>query len=462
VIALAPFTARSSALRQPRRGQTLIIFALSLTVLMGALGLALDGGYNYAQRRAMQNAADAAALAGTKALAGNNNNTNGLTVWSTVKTIAEQNGVRSPNDSARLTCVYLNNSLQPLSNPASCHDTPFDIGTNVSAVRVRVTEEHTTFVMRVLGINTSGTAATATAQVLAVTELPNKYAPYVPCGIGTKIVENGNNINPQVLPATVDILKATKAPAGPSPNEPGYTYSVNASPAYYRQSYQDSPLAGWAQFNPEAYSYLWNGDSAANIPANRPPAQPAGPNQYRFLIHKGSGSSGPERCTANSSSFKGINTNLDAGGTIKLDRTLFSLTGSTPYASVSGVYGPSANQLGYSTGMGDIILAGQGTGAGPAANVPGAGGCTAGQANNCILVLPVVDNSIVSSGGGQNNYLAVRQFAAFYMTSSLNPNGTVQGDEHWGYLVKDYPIDARGSATWTPGFGGATTIRLVQ
>ena len=51
-----------------QRAQTMVLVALMLTVLLGFLALALDGGNAYLQRRRMQNAADAGALAGAKAL----------------------------------------------------------------------------------------------------------------------------------------------------------------------------------------------------------------------------------------------------------------------------------------------------------------------------------------------------------------------------------------------------------
>ena len=54
---------------QEQRGQALVLFVLMLVVLMGAIALAVDGGYAYAQRRRMQYAADAAAMAGARALA---------------------------------------------------------------------------------------------------------------------------------------------------------------------------------------------------------------------------------------------------------------------------------------------------------------------------------------------------------------------------------------------------------
>lgn len=49
-------------------GQVLVIFALALTVLLGAAGLAFDVGRFYSERRFLQNAADAGALAAANAL----------------------------------------------------------------------------------------------------------------------------------------------------------------------------------------------------------------------------------------------------------------------------------------------------------------------------------------------------------------------------------------------------------
>jgi Flp pilus assembly protein TadG len=48
-------------------GQILVIFALALVVMIGMVGLVLDGGGAFAQRRDEQNAADLAALAGANA-----------------------------------------------------------------------------------------------------------------------------------------------------------------------------------------------------------------------------------------------------------------------------------------------------------------------------------------------------------------------------------------------------------
>ena len=45
------------------RGQVIVIFALALVALVAAVGLVLDGGATFAQRRDQQSAADLAALA---------------------------------------------------------------------------------------------------------------------------------------------------------------------------------------------------------------------------------------------------------------------------------------------------------------------------------------------------------------------------------------------------------------
>ena len=56
------------ARRDANRGQVLVIFALGVTALLGAAGVAVDIGRFYSEHRFLQNAADAAALAAANAL----------------------------------------------------------------------------------------------------------------------------------------------------------------------------------------------------------------------------------------------------------------------------------------------------------------------------------------------------------------------------------------------------------
>ncbi len=52
-----------------KRGQTLVIIALAMVAVVAMAAVALDGGHAFMQRRRMQNAADAGALAGARELA---------------------------------------------------------------------------------------------------------------------------------------------------------------------------------------------------------------------------------------------------------------------------------------------------------------------------------------------------------------------------------------------------------
>src|SRR5207249_2625856 len=58
----------SSIVHRPYKGQASVIIGLSIFLLILVVGLAIDGGSVYNQRRQAQNSADSAALAGTKVM----------------------------------------------------------------------------------------------------------------------------------------------------------------------------------------------------------------------------------------------------------------------------------------------------------------------------------------------------------------------------------------------------------
>ena len=58
-----PFRTR----REAERGQILVLFTLAIVAIIGVLGLVLDGGSAFAQRRDEQNVSDLAAMAGADA-----------------------------------------------------------------------------------------------------------------------------------------------------------------------------------------------------------------------------------------------------------------------------------------------------------------------------------------------------------------------------------------------------------
>ena len=59
---------RRSTKKRGTQGQVLLLFALGLVAIIAGVGLVIDGGFTFAQRRAEQNAADLAAFAGANAL----------------------------------------------------------------------------------------------------------------------------------------------------------------------------------------------------------------------------------------------------------------------------------------------------------------------------------------------------------------------------------------------------------
>jgi Flp pilus assembly protein TadG len=59
---------RRSTDRSRQGGQIIVIFVLALVAVVAGVGLVIDGGFTFAQRRSEQNAADLAAFAGANAL----------------------------------------------------------------------------------------------------------------------------------------------------------------------------------------------------------------------------------------------------------------------------------------------------------------------------------------------------------------------------------------------------------
>jgi Flp pilus assembly protein TadG len=85
--------------RAPEQGQAIVLLALIMAALLVFAALAIDGGNTYVERRRAQNAADAAALAGARALwlhfsAGDSSET-GIRV--DMNQAAESNGIADTN-----------------------------------------------------------------------------------------------------------------------------------------------------------------------------------------------------------------------------------------------------------------------------------------------------------------------------------------------------------------------------
>jgi Flp pilus assembly protein TadG len=131
--------------REGERGQILVLFTIAIVVIIGMLGLVLDGGSAFAQRRDEQNVADLAAVAGADAY---------LT--------ATGDKTAAARDAA--TLVAARNGY--VANAATGVVVDIDITAEASgaSVKVTVTKPHANNFSTILGMPTWGVSAKATAQ----------------------------------------------------------------------------------------------------------------------------------------------------------------------------------------------------------------------------------------------------------------------------------------------------------
>lgn len=150
------------------KGQILIMFAFFLTVLIGALGLSVDLGLAFSQRRTMQSAADAGAYAGAWAVL------KSRPTQTEVETIVNQNQMNLGSITS-IQCEFINDASQSLGNCTGA------IPSGASGVRVTVQESHPTFFIKVLpgAPSTVSTSAVAAANIRML-QAPGG-GPFLPC-----------------------------------------------------------------------------------------------------------------------------------------------------------------------------------------------------------------------------------------------------------------------------------------
>jgi Flp pilus assembly protein TadG len=146
-------------------GQTLVLVALSLTLLMGAMALAIDVGFVRFQQRQLQTAADAAAIAAGLEL-GNCNNT----VCTNMKTAAavalKEDGITTTTitPTTNQCSVSASSGLAMIINVAPCVLGTSDPNNgNTHMAEVVLTEPQKTFFGAILGIRTLNLVARAEA-----------------------------------------------------------------------------------------------------------------------------------------------------------------------------------------------------------------------------------------------------------------------------------------------------------
>jgi Flp pilus assembly protein TadG len=179
--------ARIRALSNEERahhGQILIMFAIALTAMLGAVGLATDLGLAFSERRSMQSAADAGAYAGTRMIAKQNLNSPPISVLSEVEAVVAKNNMNG-GVITNIDCNYVTDNGTVITPCVSV------IPATATGVEVKVTEQHPTYFIRVIpgAPNNVSTNASARANV-GLAGVPHD-GPYLPCGNGTQLAGGG-------------------------------------------------------------------------------------------------------------------------------------------------------------------------------------------------------------------------------------------------------------------------------
>jgi len=147
--------------RRDEGGQAFVMIALSLTGLLASVGLVMDAGFAISRTRVHQNAVDAAALVGARAIARGD--------WATIdrdiKDYAERNGIPDTNGvpydgvNANVTWSYVNNAGNATSQALA------------TGVQVVAQQSLTTRFLSVIGITSIPISRRSTALVESVTGL---------------------------------------------------------------------------------------------------------------------------------------------------------------------------------------------------------------------------------------------------------------------------------------------------
>jgi Flp pilus assembly protein TadG len=149
---------------QLQKGQAIVLVALMIVALTGMLALTIDVGNSYTQRRELQTAADAAAMAGTHLGMEQVTNAGGTQDYAaqraTAIKFANLNGASGADT---ITIVWVDFAGAAFANDVS--NLPIIPGGKVvQGMKVTINANRNTFLFRALGIQTVGVTVTGMAQ----------------------------------------------------------------------------------------------------------------------------------------------------------------------------------------------------------------------------------------------------------------------------------------------------------
>jgi hypothetical protein len=144
--------------RSPQRGQVLALFALALTAIVLGAAVVVDGGFAFAQRRATQNAADFAAMAGTRIVGQKlTGNPPGSGTAANVRDAIDS--VLAANAASLVQAQYVDEEGAALGDVQTASSIP----TGAFGVVVQATTDWKPFLLGVIGVTDWAANASATA-----------------------------------------------------------------------------------------------------------------------------------------------------------------------------------------------------------------------------------------------------------------------------------------------------------
>lgn len=224
-------------IRKNERGATLILVALSLAASLSVVGVVVDGGSAFAERRQMQNSADAAALSAARAF-DRLTSGNEASVWTAAVNTAAANGA----DAGSVTCRLVD---EVLTDIAACPTTNDGSAATMKAlatgVRVTTIKTKSTAFIRVAGIQDFTASARATGQIQG---LRSGNSPFVLCAVhdtdpraagdgqiaNPAIILADNSMNPAAIGVTYELQDPNAIGCGQGSSFKGLSDSAESLP----------------------------------------------------------------------------------------------------------------------------------------------------------------------------------------------------------------------------------------
>lgn len=243
------------------RGQILALFALALLPIMAMVGLSIDGGNIYLQRRTAQNGADAAALAGVYALSSVSAGTSDTTIGEAISCLVNQNQFGTTPSGSAIFVAANGNALSPsvsinLASSCAVPSTATTVPSNASGVHVTSTiGPFNTYILGMIGLTSTTVNGQATAVGTAMTseDIGATGSDFLALCGGYMVVESTD--------ATEDIFQTVTPPVVNYSTYSGTEYWLESQEMDYTQNanlpdppYPDCPDANgtgfWGAINP--------------------------------------------------------------------------------------------------------------------------------------------------------------------------------------------------------------------